>query len=401
MRYIYKILLLSFFLFTISCEGNRKTKNQPFKSFQDAKYLELNTKTKTPYKIHLQESDTVENGKDFFMKGYIGDIDIDGQDRIYVTGNGPGSAQIFIFESNGNHMATIGEYGRGPGEYESISSINILENKLYLIDTRLQKFGIFSIGDFTHIKDELIRRDSLNRNNSMSKRLRVKDFSVTNNENIVLEMSMISPNKETDISKIQYFKISGNWNILSDSLFELERFHFYFPETNGFVLPFTMPFTRNSLTAISKEGRFFTIWTEDLFLKVYDEEGNYEKAIHYKMKKAPLLLSELNISKQKRQTLKKYELPDTWPAVHAMEMDDNGRLWIATITNSDSTFQWWVIDQEGEIFSKFTLSGERSTRSVMTKPIYKIKNGFFYKHERDVRNGVDRIIKYKIEFTEH
>ncbi len=400
MKFINKIFLATILLFTVSCAENSQSMKQPLNGSRGIEIIELNDTTSISYRLHLQEYDTVENGKDFFMKGYIGDIAIDGQDRMYVTGNGPSSAQIFIFDPNGDHLATIGDYGRGPGEYESISSINILDSKLYLVDIRLQKFGIFSTSDLTHIKDELIRRDSLNGNNSMAKRLRVSDFAVTNNS-ILLEMSMIGPDKKSDISKIQYHKISDNWNVLPDSLLELERFHFYFPETNGLALPFTMPFTRNSTTAISKDGRFFTIWTEDFLLKIYDEEGNYEKAIHYKVNKAPLLLSELDISQQKRQILKNYEIPDTWPSVHAMEMDDKGRLWVATITNSDSTFQWWVIDQKGEILSKFTLSGEKSTRSVMTKPIYRIKNGFFYKHERDVRNGVDRIIKYKIEFTEY
>lgn len=90
--------------------------------------------------------------------------------------------------------------------------------------------------------------------------------------------------------------------------------------------------------------------------------------------------------------------PDTWPAVHTMELDDDERLWVATITDSDSTYQWRVISPEGQLLSRFEKAGKRTSRSVMSKPLIKIYNGYFYELERDIQRGIEQIVKYRIEF---
>lgn len=81
--------------------------------------------------------------------------------------------------------------------------------------------------------------------------------------------------------------------------------------------------------------------------------------------------------------LDQYDTPETWPVLHAMELDDKGRLWVATITESNSTFSWNVIDDAGTLLARFTLPGRRASRSAYTKPLVMIKNGYFYIHERD------------------
>lgn len=37
-------------------------------------------------------------------------------------------------------------------------------------------------------------------------------------------------------------------------------------------------------------------------------------------------MDELRIRKGNRKTLEQYEMPETWPAIHTMELDDKGRL---------------------------------------------------------------------------
>jgi len=80
-------------------------------------------------------------------------------------------------------------------------------------------------------------------------------------------------------------------------------------------------------------------------------------------------------------------------------VDDKGRMWAALITESDSVFTWWVLNPDGKLFARFELPGKRSLRSAYSKPLMMIKNGYFYLHERDFSQGIDRIVKYKIHFT--
>jgi len=165
-------------------------------------------------------------------------------------------------------------------------------------------------------------------------------------------------------------------------------------------LPFTMPFTRNSLVSIDREGNFYTAWAEDFLIKVYDKEGNYKQSFYYPSEKPSLLLDELEINSERQRVLNRYELPETWPALHTMELDDEGRLWVATITESDSTFQWYVLGNDGEILARFQLAGKREYRSVMSDPLIRVHNGYFYSREVIHQEGIDRVIKYKIHFKQ-
>ncbi|MDZ7715107.1 MAG: hypothetical protein U5J95_02725 [Balneolaceae bacterium] len=96
----------------------------------------------------------------------------------------------------------------------------------------------------------------------------------------------------------------------------------------------------------------------------------------------------------------KEEIPKMWPALHNMVIDDQERLWILTITDSDSTYKGWVLNKKGELMAKFNWSGSRNERTPEVSPLFKIKNGYLYTRERDIRKGIDRIVKYKIIFKE-
>lgn len=49
--------------------------------------------------------------------------------------------------------------------------------------------------------------------------------------------------------------------------------------------------------------------------------------------------------------------PETWPALHNMIVDDLGKLWVATITESDSTFKWYIIGEDEKLKASFNFSG--------------------------------------------
>jgi hypothetical protein len=83
-----------------------------------------------------------------------------------------------------------------------------------------------------------------------------------------------------------------------------------------------------------------------------------------------------------------------------MELDDEGRIWVASITDSDSTFKWHIVNQKGKLLARFSKDGIRSERKVITKPLIKIKKGFFYEHVTNYQDGIDRVVKYKIKFAE-
>ncbi|MEX0856628.1 MAG: 6-bladed beta-propeller [Balneolaceae bacterium] len=350
------------------------------------------------YSVKLIRETVFESNEEVFMDGYIGEIAVDNDDRVYITATNPGSIGIYIFEPDGSFITSFGQEGRGPGEFESIGSISIQGNKLYVFGPRLQKFGVFSLDDYQLIRDQIIRRDSIPKHDELARILRVNELQVTESGEILAKMSNLSLREENEITKVLYHKISADGHILPERILELDKYRFYFPSNAGY--PILMPFVRNTLVATSGDGTFYTAWSEDFLIKVYDADGNYKKAFYHPVSRARLSMDEILLNKDQQRILSNYKLPDTWQALHTIETDDKNRLWVSTITESDSTFKWWVLNDKGELLATFTKPGARTENSVMTKPLYKIQNGYFFERERDIRNGIDRIVKYKIEFKE-
>ena len=97
-------------------------------------------------------------------------------------------------------------------------------------------------------------------------------------------------------------------------------------------------------------------------------------------------------SKVNQYLLQNAELPDTWPAIGDFIMDDENRLWISTITDSDNrTYTWWVLKDTGELLTTF--------RWPRNRTIEKIKDGFVYSRETEETTGQQTIAKYRVEFS--
>lgn len=392
------ILILALFSICLGCSNEKETKNKK-KPILDLKSDEISIDTtNVKYEINLKKEVVFESSKKVIFDGYIGDIAIDKNGRIYITATKPGGIGIYVFEANGKFVTKFGEEGRGPGEFESIGSISVKNKKIYIFGPRLQKFGIFSVDNFQLIEDYIIRRDSLKREDDLIKMLRVFNLKISENNNLIAKMSILSRNQKNEIAKIIYHKVSPEGHILPKRILELDKYHFYFGKNE--LYPILMPFSRTTLVSLSGKDFFYTAWSDSFLIRKLDINGNYLKTFHFPFKRAPLTMSDLDLSNTQKRILRGNEIPKTWQALKTIETDSEDRLWVSTITESDSTFKWWVINEEGKVIATFTKPGKRSEISVMTKPLYKIKNGYFYELERNIRKGIDRVVKYRIEFVE-
>lgn len=367
-------------------------------------------KNLTIYPLNEQPYDTVKlvkeieylSNNNIFIDGIISDVAVDRQNRVYIAASKPGKAGVYIFDADGTYLNTLAQYGRGPGDYESISSIAIYEDTLYVFDPILQKIGFFSNNDFSHIKDLLIKKKNRNQQTDFFHLMRAVDIYVLNKGSIYVKFQINNLNKLNMNPESQFYQISREGDVIPNLILREKRHRFYLFDRDkgtGIRYGFTAPFTRSSLITSTHNG-FFTAWTEDFLIKKYDKEGNYREAFYYPIKRAPLSVGELDLAKVRINLIQEQGEPELWPALHAMETDDEGHLWVATITSSDSTYQWWVLDKHGELTARFTFRGERSSRNPFTgQAMIVISNGYFYAKEWDRQFKENKIVKYKIEFT--
>lgn len=351
-----------------------------------------------PDSVILDTATIFGNLDDIIMEEFINEFVIDDSGNVYIAAKQMGSNGIYVFDSDGNYINRFAEYGRGPAEYESIQSIDIHDNRLYIYDTVLFKYGVFSLEGFSHIKDQVISKQSLGEADSLALMYRIKDLIVLENERFILKMSMIPRSIRFPNQKELFYELNDDGLLRSGKILELKGLSWYHSQNSIVATPFLMPFNRSQLVSISKDGLFYTAWSEDFLIKIYDSEGQYTRSYYYPMKKAPLRISDVNMERQTKRSLQEYKLPNTWPLLHTMEIDDENRIWVSTITENENTFKWWVLSSEGSIIATFSLPGNRNSRSPYRKPLIQIKKGFFYEYEYDYQKNLNQIVKYKIEF---
>lgn len=399
---IYTVTLIAIMLFIFSCTNENQTVQNKYTLPSHIQELEnlniISTEHQVPDTVELFQEVVFESSDDVFLDGYINRIAIDEKERVYVGASRMGQASVYVFRPNGKFITKIGRYGRGPGEFENIRSMDIANNKLFLFCSSLQKVSVYSIEDFSHIRDMVIRNENENQSDSLINRLRVDRLFVTDDETVIVRLKTLAIYSDADERAMIYRKLKNDGTLESENLLKKERFKLYFPVNEGTDVPFTMPFTRSSLVAMTNDGHFFTNQTEEFLIKEYDSEGIYQRAFYYPLLNAPLNMRDFDLRKERQRAIDQYEMPDSWPVVHTLEMDNEGRMWIATISENDSTFQWHLLNQQGKILARFQLPGKRASRNAMSEPLIRIHNNYFYTREVYQKDGIDRIVKHRIEF---
>lgn len=402
MKLILKIIGIVLFVAFLNC-SKKSNKTSTNVQSNDKISLELLSEfAGKPNIIELVFVRSFQSNKQVFLDGSLSKSIIDDRDRVLIAVQRQGKLGIYVFNPNGDVETVMGRYGRGPGEFESISSMTISNDTLWVLDTRLEKISLFSLDNFKHLKDELIDKSLVIDESKFITLMKGKSlFSVNENE-ILMKFEVVSLQQPNMFTKSVYYRISSDGKILPPEVLNQDRYSMYIYKDRGNSRErgFTAPFTRTLLFTTNKKGNIYIAWSEDFRIRKYNTAGEYVKEFYYEMSKSSLDLDEVDIYKERKEFIEKQGVPDAWPALHTIQADDEGRLWVSAITDSDSTFSWFVINEEnGNLIGAFTLKGKRSEITPFVgQPFFQIKNGFFYSREYSYEESIDRIVKYKIEF---
>lgn len=364
-------------------------------------------KNLTVFQPSTQSYDTVlfereqefKSNEEVFFEGYTGDAVVDDRGRLFIEVSKPGQVAIIVFGAGGRFITKLGRYGRGPGEFMVISKMQILDNHLYIYDGNPRRISVYSLSNLSLVKNYVLKRDNITDDQTLAQLSPTGNFFIRDDKTLLKSFDKnvySNQNKQT-----HYYIVSKKGQILPNEVLTLQRFHIYTFDriSKGIPLPFSMPFNRSSLIATSARDSIFTAWAEDFLVKVYGPEGNYQRSFYYPHKNSPLSLSDINVSEKRMSLLEESEVPATWPVLHTMFIDDQNRLWILTISDSKENYSGWILNTKGELLARFIWPGLRSSRFVESKPLMIAKNGYLYTRERDIREGIDQIVKHKIIFN--
>ena len=347
--------------------------------------------------------------------GSAGDIAVDKAGRIYIEDPTRGHEAIYVFQPNGDFLTSIGREGKGPGEFYYISAIQVQSNHLFVFDLGQQSIHVFSL-DWNLQQRFPLDQTILFSRESWSDIEELKMYSAPNTGYVRSDGKIIGgfidiEQDEDSLSnrKIHFYLFDENGKLYRSAgkLFE-QRATGYL---NIHPTVYLFPFLRKSLRTVSTTDSIYSAWTEDFLIKVYSPDGVYQRAIYYPVKKRSLARDDILLKKylrEKEETalsnrrlmaghrdrirILSEVMPDTWPALENLLIDDQDRLWVSTITDENDTYDWWVLQNSGELITKFTWPRNRQIEAV--------KNGKIYTRETDPETGLQQVVRYGFELEE-
>ena len=83
-----------------------------------------------------------DSNPDALFKGIDKMLYIDG--RFYIL-DCMGTSSVLVFDDNGNFLFKVGDFGQGPGEYNSITDFDVNNGYIYILDSKKRMIFSFII----------------------------------------------------------------------------------------------------------------------------------------------------------------------------------------------------------------------------------------------------------------
>lgn len=357
-------------------------------------------KNLTVYSADVKSAKTISFQKDAVYSesgevliGRMGEVAVDSLGRVFIADIG--KKVIYAFAPDGQFIDQVGRDGRGPGEFSSyIKNLQIHGNRLYAFDPDPSRLNVFALNNLA-----IEKTISLGQNRSNFQELTtvfpyINNLFVTGRDTFITEF--ITHSRE-DLYKYQnvdvtslYYSLDYDGNI-SEKLLEFTSEE----RTNLLLVISLREFFGNVLHGFSSHDRIYLAEPDDFLVKMYSPEGDYQSAFFYSHEKIPLSqekAAEAKVHETLISEMHLMDLPKYWPVLTDMKIDDENRLWIATTVEDMSIYEWWVLEETGELITKFEWPRD--------EPIEVVKNGYLYTRETDEETGLQTIVKYRVEMNE-
>lgn len=339
------------------------------------------------FKITLTKASVFKSSEKAIF-GQLTTVDVDDLGTVYIVENSNVNKSIYVFDSNGAYKDRVGRTGRGPGEFMSLYDMNVSGNQIFTLDGILLRIQVFSTENYnlTHIA----HLDPGQWDYSGDLTISFPDkFHVLNDSTILGAFNHTTFSVDTQ----SYYHLDMNGNVCSERLLSHDSIRHL--KTRDGSHTFFDPFGGRGLMGVSTGNQLFTVWSEEMLFKVYDQAGTYLRAFYH-----PFENSEINYN----EALSFYEgepfknallhegIPDYWRAFEHFVIDDENNLWVSTITDDREIYEWWIMDTYGNLRATY--------KWPRRKEIKKIKNGFAYTLETSEETGLQEVVKYDIRWSE-
>lgn len=344
------------------------------------------------YQIQLEREQVFGDTEEAVI-GRISDFAVDENGHVYLAD--ADQLDVKVYSPDGHFIDRLGRSGEGPGEFLELSDIQTNQNRILVFDHNQQQVVVFTTDSLSYS-----RTISLAGNRTDFQELRgsflSKFYPRGDGSFLMLFTGSYTAEGVRDWDKIEnrtlMYLLEESGNINSEKLFERTLSYQVLIPFGGRSVGMPVDFYGSLLTVQSKNEQIYIAWSEDFLIKKYSPAGEYLEAFYYSIPRVSLDTENAFPKADPeiiREAARSAEIPETSPVLDNMFIDDENRLWISTIVEDFDEYEWWVLEETGELITKF--KWPRDER------IEVIKNGKMYTRQTDEESGLQQVVRYRVE----
>jgi hypothetical protein len=393
---LFSICILAFFLFT-DCTSQVSELPEQFRNLEN---LSIHSANEEPEVAVSFQEEAVYGLSDEIFIGMIQDIAIGLSGRVFIADIQ--NRSIYVFEPEGKFTTQLGRGGKGPGEFGIIKSLQIRGDILYVFEPDRNQVSLFELDSLAFKRMTLLAGNRGEFGELDKSAPWIRDLLIRSGQTYLAGFNIYPNPTEYKLwqnvdSKILFYLLDDAGKISSKKLFDVFSPHTF---TGPLVVNINV-FFGSPIVVVSSQNKIYVSDASEFLIKVYHADGVYEHAFYYPNPNIPLTRESIEnggiMNTHFRpefllEHLESMELPRYWPVINDMIMDDENRLWIATTVGDMSIFEWWVVEETGELITKFEWPRNEQIKVV--------KNGYMYTRKTEEETGLQTIVKYQVEMNE-
>lgn len=298
----------------------------------------------------------------------ITSLSTDSKGNVYVADFG--TMTVYVFSSDGSLVRRIGRRGGGPGEFRSISTVQVVErDSLYVFDADQQRLTVFLPHSNAVAYSRTLR--------AVGGHYWVKKALGTNLLFSAYRQSFApsgSPARDTGrVEVIRTLRPDGS--IVGNSLLVFPASDFLVLRAQGRVMVGANPFGRRGLFDLTPGGQLVYSGTDTIFVRIVARNG--ERRRGFRVHAPPVRLTGADIQREMdaksdpaMQRLVRAAAPSTWPPLRSLVVDDYSRIWLGLTGPGGSGGPWVVYDTLGRQIGRASVPANVDIKAIKSGHAY-------------------------------
>ncbi len=287
-----------------------------------------------------------EAAGDTVLFGGIGGMAVNSAGQILVADDR--SMDVRVFSADGDQIGQFGRPGEGPGEFEDISSVMVGSNdSVFVYDWRRARLSSFE-PETWRVSDSY----RIESHDSLGDPLDVIGISEAGPIALFAPgISLSNAGQDRYAVAAQVRRDGTVMRTLARRLPHFELRIFTDRPPAGLAVR-SVPFGRQSFFRYSRSGKLYSGWNETIDLLVTSLQGEVLGRVQRNHNPVPVTRAERDAIVQ----------PDEFDSIHrfkpaygSIAVDDRGQVWLKSMKRQDSTAEWLVLTETGDVAGQATL----------------------------------------------